>query len=30
MNQIGVDYVKFPSGKIITRMDCEDVLDAAQ
>ncbi len=27
MNLHGVDFVKFPSGTIISRMDCEEALD---
>ena len=27
MNDLNVDCVKFPSGKLITRMDCEDVIE---
>lgn len=27
MNLHGVDFVKLPSGAIITRMDCEEALD---
>lgn len=29
MNDLGVDFVKLPSGQLITRMDCEDCLDQA-
>jgi hypothetical protein len=27
MNFLGVDFVKLPSGQLITRMDCEDCLE---
>jgi len=29
MNERGVDWVKCPDGELITRIDCEDVLDRA-
>jgi hypothetical protein len=29
MNQRSIDFVKLPSGQLITRMDCEDCLDQA-
>lgn len=29
MNQLRVDFVKFPNGKLVTRMDCEEAIEAA-
>lgn len=27
MNDLGVDFVKFPNGILVTRIDCEEALE---
>jgi hypothetical protein len=26
MNEKGVDFVKFPDGRLVTRLDCEEAI----
>lgn len=27
LNERGIEFAKFPSGKIVTRMDCIDIIE---